>query len=425
MKKYLLFITFFLIFNSLLFAELTKAQAWAIALTGIMTEIHNTSHNSLNPTAMNQRWKNNWLTTLSRDWGITTREELLEMLDSMENDGHAASFLEIKDIIYEISGAGSESEVTAILKKYEWNQAKYNRFIYVINNWDKYYNLTLKAWDLGRNINLCRWGYTVGFITEDEAWEKIFHNAKLIQPLYNSWEEYGYDYFMGRVFWASGFGEEEEYFAVTEPVYNQLLKSYWGLLDWRVDLEQPKTVVQVNTIRFLKPDDNDGTLQYMTNDPATYNKFYYNYSLNPNVNPNVYECSVKKISGNDDYGFGIVFCVDDTDKNNVSYYRFFITVRGMFTVAKRTGNTWADVTPVSWRYSSFIKTGYNIYNTLRVERTDHSNGATFRILINGNLAATFNDTTPINGGKAGPVVSINVMEEERFPSVPVDVRYSY
>jgi glycerophosphoryl diester phosphodiesterase len=374
---------------------------------------------------MDTAGRNTWLEVLRRDWDITTREELLETLDRMENGGHAASFLEIKDIIYEINSARNESEATSILRKHEWNQTKYNRFIYVAANWDKYYFRTIKAWDLGRNISLCRWGYNVGFITEYEAWEKIFHYAELIQQLYNSWEEYGYDYFMGRVFWASGFGEEESYLARTEPVYKELLNSYWGLLEWRVDLEQPETAAPVNTIRFLKPDDNDGTLQYMTNDPATYNRFYYNYSLNPNVNQNIYECSVKKISGNDDYGFGILFCVDDTDSSNISYYRFFITVRGMFTVAKRTGNTWADVTPVSWRYSSFIKTGYNIYNTLRVERTDNSNGAVFRIFINGSLAATFNDTTPINGGKAGPVVSVNVMDKERFPHMPVDVRYSF
>jgi hypothetical protein len=424
MKKYLLFITIFLVFNSLLFAKLTEAQAWAISLTGIMTEIHHANHNALNSTPINNRYKNIWLTTLRRDWGITTREELLETLDSMENGGHAASFREIKEIINEIIDLRDESEVRSILMKYEWNQAKINRFNYVAANWDKYQNSTLKAWDLGRNINLCRWGYTVGFITEDEAWEKIFHYAKLIQPLYNSWEEYGYDYFMGRVFWASSFGEEEEYFASTEPVYRRLLRGHWRSLKWHINLDQPETtMLEINTIRFLTPADRDGTLQYMTNDPSTYNKFYYNYSLNPNADPNIYECKVKKISGNNDYGFGILFCVDDTDKNNISYYRLFITVNGMFAVAKRIGNTW-DGEPVSWRYSSFIR-GYNIYNTLRVERTDNSNGAAFRIFINGHLAATFNDTTPINGAKAGVVVSVNVMEKERFPNIPVDVRFSF
>jgi hypothetical protein len=424
MKKHLLFITVFFIFNSLLYAQLSKAQAWAISLTGIMTEINRSNRDTLNVSTINERWKNTWLEVLSRDWGITTREELLETLNRMESGGHAASFLEIKDIIYEIIAARNEFEITSIIMKYEWDQTKINRFNYVLNNWDKYYNRTIKAWDLGRNISLCRWGYNVGFITEDEAWEKIFRYAKQIQPFYDSWDEYGYDYYMGRVFWASGFGEEKSYIASTEPVYRQLLSSYWGTIEWNIDLEWPDKPVPVNTIRFLKPDDNDGTIQYRTNDPATYNRFYFNYSSNPGPNPNIYECRVKKINVSDDYGYGILFCVDDTDRNNVSYYRFFITVKGMFAIAKRTGNTW-DGEPVTWRYSTFINTGYNKYNTLKVERTDNSNGAAFRIFINDQLAVTFNDPSPINGGKAGFVVSVNVMEKERFPNIPVDVRFDW
>jgi hypothetical protein len=163
----------------------------------------------------------------------------------------------------------------------------------------------------------------------------------------------------------------------------------------------------------------------MTNDPATYDKFYYNYSPNPNMDPNIYECQIKKISGSESYGYGILFCVDDTDKDNINYYRLFITVNGRFTVAKRTGNTWATAAPVSWRNSSFIKTGYNVYNSIKVERLGYENSAAFRIFINGNLAAVFNDDNPINGNKAGLVVSVNVMEMEMFPYIPVDVRFQF
>jgi hypothetical protein len=425
MKKYLLFITIFLVLNTLLFAELTKAQMWAISLTGIMTEINNSNRNSLNVSKMDAAGRNTWLEVLRRDWGITTRKELLDTLDSMENGGHAASLQEIQKIINEISGVRSQFERAIRLMKYRWDKTKINRSNYVTTNWDKYQNRTIKAWDLGRNISLCRWGYNVGFITEDEAWERIFRYARQIQSLYNSWEEYGYDYFMGRVFWASGFGEEEEYLAGTEIVYRQLLNSYWKWIDWRISLNQRETTLPAETIRFLTPDDKDGTLQYMTNDPSTYNRFYYNYSPNPNADPNVYECKLKKISGNDDYGFGILFCVDDMDRNNPSYYRLFITAKGMFTVAKRTGNTWAAVTPVSWRYSTFMETGFNVYNTIRVERTGNRNNATFRIFINDSLAATFNDDSPINGDKAGLVVSVNIMELEQFPHIPVDVRFYF
>jgi hypothetical protein len=196
MKKHLTFIIVFLAINSLLFAELTKAQMWAISLTGIMTELNRSNRNSLNASEMDEKGKNIWLEVLRRDWGITTRAELLSTIDGL------------------------------------------------------------------------------------------------------------------------------------------------------------------------------------------------------------------------------------TDRNNASYYRFFITVNGRYTIQKRVGNTWATA-PLSWRDSLSINTGFNVYNTLRVERTDNENSATFRIFINGTLSATFNDSSPINGSKAGLVVSVNVMELEQFPYIPVDVRFYY
>jgi hypothetical protein len=217
---------------------LSEKQLWAIALTGIMSERNRSNHISLSTSQTGLRDKGNWLEVLRRDWGINTREELLETLYSMENGGHAASLREIQEIIYEVSTARNESETTAILSKYYWDQTKVNRFNYTIQNWEIYQNRTILAWDLGRNISLCRWGYDVGFLTENEAWEKIIYYAKIIQPLYKSWEEYGYEYYMGRVFWASGFGESSRYSEETYPIYEKLINrnGLWYNLEWNIDL---------------------------------------------------------------------------------------------------------------------------------------------------------------------------------------------
>jgi len=423
MKRTIVIAACLLLGNTFLYAELTKAQLWAISLPGILTEVREGYRNSLNDKAMNESGRNSVLGTLSRDWGITTREELFEMLDSLENGGHEASFMEIQEILYEIAKAGDyRKAMQVILYGYQWDQVKWNRFRYVFNNWEKYQNVTLKAWDLGRSVSLCRWGYNAGFLTEGEAWKRIFHIARIIQPLYSSWEEYGYDYFMGRLFWASGSGQEESYLARTEPIYGRLLNSYWGWLDWNTDLDADEDDVPIIERYFLPPVDNDGTAQYLTNNSAMYNR--YTWSAIPNPNPNVYECKVKKISGNDDYGYGMVFCFDDSDSGNISYYRFFINVNGRFAIAKRTDNSWTN-DPVRWTTSSFLNTGYGVYNTLRVEKTNNGNSATFRIFINDNLAASFNDNSPLNGNKIGPVVSVNIMEMEQFPHIPVDVRFEY
>ena len=425
MKKSLVCITFIFIFNSFLYAELTRAQMWAISLTGIMTEINRSNRNSLNTSTMDVSGRNIWLEVLSRDWGITTREELLETLERMEYGGHAASFREIQEIIYEVNKAQNEQEIAVVFQRYQWDQTKYNRFIYVYSNWDRYYNRTLKSWDLGRNISLCRWGYNVGFLSDKEAWDKIFHYARIIQTMYSSFEEYGLDYFMGRLFWASGFEEQESYFTRTEPIYKQLMESYWNWLDWDINLDQiEKEAPPLHIARIFQPEDNSSTAQFLTNDPAMYNRYHYRYMPNPNSNPNVYESTVMKVSGSRNTGYGILFCIDDTDSNDISFYRLYISVNGMFTVAKYTESRWA-VAPVSWRDSQLINTGFNTYNTLRVERIDNEDRATFMVFLNGSLAVEFVDSDPINGNRAGLAVSIDRMEMEMFPYIPVDVRFDF
>ena len=189
---------------------------------------------------MNKR--NVWLEVLRRDWGINNRDELLETLNQMENNGHASYLKLIQQIISEeiVSVTRKEENVLINTKKdmHELTARCCNYLYFVHSNWDKFRNRTILAWDLGRNIALCRWGYDAGFFTEEEAWEKIMYYAKLIQPLYCSWEEYGYDYYMGRVFWASGFGEEAKYDKDTYLIYQTLIngKGLWHNLEWNIDL---------------------------------------------------------------------------------------------------------------------------------------------------------------------------------------------
>jgi hypothetical protein len=248
MKKLFLGSLFFLLFSffadSLMAADLTEKQLWAIALTGIMSEKNGSNLNTLNSSEMNTINKNIWLEILRRDWEINNRNELLKTLDEMENDGHASRLKLVKQIISEgiisvTKGEGENILVTTKNTTYKLSAIQYNRLRFTYSNWDKFKDRTILAWDLGRNIALCGWGYDVGFLTEEEALEKIMYYARLIQPLYNSWEEYGYDYYMGRVFWASGFGEATRYYIETKPIYEKLINKngLWYNRKWNIDLK--------------------------------------------------------------------------------------------------------------------------------------------------------------------------------------------
>jgi hypothetical protein len=423
MNKYLLIIIIFF-HTSGLFAELTKQQQWAIALTGIMTERNRSSRNTLNADEINEQNKAKWLETLRRDWSINNREELLEMLEKMENNGNAATLKYVKQIIINEINENNNFSIIGLYNKYQLTSIHYNYLKFIVLNWPQFNNRTILAWDLGRNISLCRWGYSAGFLSEEESWERIMHYAKKIQLFYNSWEEYGYDYYMGQIFWASGSGSDIYYLIQTDPIYKKLIRGYWNHLAWYTNLGDTNQDLSIRTIYYQAPGDNDGGLQFYTNDSKYYDR-YMNYFLNNlNDDKNVYQCRLKKISGHEDYGFGILFCADDSDKTNISYYRLFITAEGRFTVQKRLGGEWTEPL-VRWTASSFLKKGYDEYNYVKVVKADTDDSATFTIYFNDSLAVTFEDSTPLNGIRAGLVVSVNTSEKELFPNIPVDVRFDY
>jgi hypothetical protein len=243
MKKLFSGLLFVIAVNLLTAADLTQDQLWAVKLTGILTEINRGYHNTLNTFKMNSRNKKGVLEMLKRDWGINNKEELLEALDKTENEGNASSLKLIQQIINEeviLATADGEGHIIVTTKfdKYEISYTRYYYLRFTISNWETYQNRSILAWDLGRNIALCRWGYDAGFFTEKEAWEKIMYYARLIQPLYKSWKEYGYDYYMGRVFWASGFGQSARYNEDTFLIYGKLIKrnGLWDNLEWNIKL---------------------------------------------------------------------------------------------------------------------------------------------------------------------------------------------
>ena len=215
--------------------SLTDAQIWALALTEIMTVVNNDSHDTLNFDKINENNRKMYIEMLVRDWGINNREELIETMNHMEVDGHAAALEKVKQIIRETK----DYSIFNMLNTYQLSIKQYNYFKFVLSNWNLFSSRSIIVWDYGRNISLCRWGYDCGYLTEDEAWEKIMYYAKKIQQMYKSWEDYGFDYYMGRVFWASGFGEEINYLIKTDKIYRELISEngYWKKLSWNIELE--------------------------------------------------------------------------------------------------------------------------------------------------------------------------------------------
>ncbi|QQO08785.1 DUF1266 domain-containing protein [Breznakiella homolactica] len=131
---------------------------------------------------------------LSNGWGIDSRDEGLEMLESLLGGRHAKHFaktfaklkagdtkgLDADDVEdYEASVSG----ITEILELPEE----------LVENCT-----TLYAWDLERIGYLARLFVNIGYITEEEAWEWMAKAAVKIKENFKTWEEYIVSVLLGR-----------------------------------------------------------------------------------------------------------------------------------------------------------------------------------------------------------------------------------
>jgi hypothetical protein len=165
-------------------------------------------------------------------------------------------------------------------------------------------------------------------------------------------------------------------------------------------------------------DHGGGVVQFHTNNPEHYNKAPYSSAIE--VPNNIYEVTVKKTSGSDDYAYGFLFCMDSD-----SYYRFFITVNQRYTIQKMVSGTWQESPPIAWSTSTKLLRGYNVENKLKIVRTDTDGTAKIEVYINDELTRSFTDDNPVNGTKARLTASVNTKENEGFPYTPVEVWFKY
>ena len=77
----------------------------------------------------------------------------------------------------------------------------------------------------------------MGYLTEDEAWDRIMPAARRLQRTFDSWKDLGENYLIGREFWSQE--ETERNGPLYREVYQHLLDdsaSPWNRCAWNLDL---------------------------------------------------------------------------------------------------------------------------------------------------------------------------------------------
>ena len=217
--------------------EQDKAYAvkqWALGCAAVLTERNYDSHTLLAGRPLTEQGKLAAQKLLSGAWDVNNRVELLETLACLRDEGHRADFEEIGESI---------EPLPPQIYKYLLSSANEPEVINKLRIVREYYaslgDKSLCGWDYSRAICLCRWGYTVGYLSEEEAWGWILPLARLLQERFDSWEDLGENYLIGRRFWSYQETKKEGW--RYEDAVQRLLDmrdSPWNRYPWDLDLSE-------------------------------------------------------------------------------------------------------------------------------------------------------------------------------------------
>lgn len=187
----------------------------------------------------------------------------------------------------------------------------------------------------------------------------------------------------------------------------------WGLIFINLGCGGSSVPIQSHIWR----DDGTGTgfIQFYTNDPNEYNYNFLSWTSTPQAPMISVETQVKKISGNQNYGYGVLYCYQDSN----NFYCLLITVNKYYCVYKRVDGIFSPV--LDWRYSSNLYSGYDILNKIKINLSTTTPNS-FTVYFNDIEDYTFIDSS-FTSGDSGFYTTSGKSNEENFPNVPVDVRF--
>jgi hypothetical protein len=207
-------------------------KLWALATTGILTECNREYHDMLAGVERTEENISKQRTLLRDYWGIKCRDDLLFVLEWTEQVGHRKRFDQMGQYMRTVS----EEQLQAILKQLPAeDQSSWDA---VRKYWVTLGKKSLLGWDFCRYIHLCRKGYLLGYLSENEAWSLIMPKARILQQTFDSWRDLGENYLIGREFWslartrASGWFYYQAFKNLLEDV-----DSPWNTIPWNLDLK--------------------------------------------------------------------------------------------------------------------------------------------------------------------------------------------
>ncbi len=152
---------------------------------------------------------------LKDSWSINNREDFFIKIESLNSKGYSDKLKSIISL-YDLMG---NKHFMDFIEDNKITESDAKRLAYVAQYpkiLDSLRVRTLKAWDYGRGISVCRWAYDAKYITFEECLKMMMDYRDKILRLYNSWDDFAANYIWGRMFWAAGFKD-------IDPIGNESL----------------------------------------------------------------------------------------------------------------------------------------------------------------------------------------------------------
>lgn len=150
-------------------------------------------------------------------------------------EGHREEYAQLAERLRAMS---SDEKANLLTERSRRGESVY-RLRFILANDDAIGKRGLLGWDLARLISVCRGGYVAGYLTEDEAWQSIMGAARRLQGRFESWEDLGMNYLLGREYWSEK--QRPTTLQAMRETYRKLLtdpQSPWKLCPWNLNLDE-------------------------------------------------------------------------------------------------------------------------------------------------------------------------------------------
>ena len=211
---------------------LLPAQRWALSLSAPLSLTNSENMDTLSgkPDTFQARHVSQY--TLA-GWGVYDRSDLIDQLEGLARRGHSVAFTALA------TRTPEEQVADDSLALREYDVRALHRAELVREYGETFGDRSLAAWDYSRYVSLCRWGYTGGYFTEEEAWTHILAAARTVQPLFSSWEEFAENYYVGYRFYSLTSWLEDSgsrYLYLQQMLHDP--DSPWVQLPWGTNLNE-------------------------------------------------------------------------------------------------------------------------------------------------------------------------------------------